>query len=92
MCWNVFIDGVSPNFTFCTRVETELAPLFSNLACTIIDLQEQRQDVDKDIGSYIDENFASPDFRFWPAKTKDDAKVVLIGKADGMYVERALKN
>lgn len=66
-------------------IEAELVPLFSGPATSIIDLQKRREEVNRDIGTYIDQKIASPDFRYWPLKTKNDVKAALTDKADGMY-------
>jgi hypothetical protein len=67
-------------------IEAELAPLFSGPTTSIIDLQKRRKEVNRDIGTYIDQKIASSNFRSWPPKTKEDVKAALTGKADGMYV------
>jgi hypothetical protein len=66
-------------------IEAELATLFSGPATSIIDLQKRREEVNRDIGTYIDQKIASPDFRYWPLETKNDIKAALTDKADGMY-------
>jgi NACHT domain len=66
-------------------IEAKLAPLFSGPATSIIDLQKRREEVDRDIGTFIDQKIASSDFRSWPPKTKKDVKAALTDKADGMY-------
>jgi hypothetical protein len=66
-------------------IEAELALLFSGPARSIIDLQERREEVNRDIGTYIDQKIASSEFRDWPLETKNDVKAALTDKADGMY-------
>ena len=66
-------------------IEAELVPLFSGPATSIIDLQKRREEVNRDIGTYIDQKIASSEFRYWPLKTKNDVKAALTDKADGMY-------
>jgi hypothetical protein len=66
-------------------IEAELSPLFSGPTTSIIDLQKRRKEVNRDIGTYIDQKIASSNFRSWPPKTKKDVKAALMDKADGMY-------
>jgi len=66
-------------------IEAELAPLFSRPTTSIIDLQKRREEVNRDIGTYIDQKIASSDFRTWPPETKKEVKAALTDKADGMY-------
>ena len=51
-----------------------------------IDLETHQQEVDNDIGIFIDERLVSPEFNSWPQETKRRVKEALTGKADGMYV------
>jgi hypothetical protein len=73
-------------------IEAELRALFSGPATAIIDLQKRQKEMDGDIGTYIDQKIASPAFRTWPSKTKEDVKAALTGKADGMYGTTYLKS
>lgn len=66
-------------------IMAELAPLFIGLATPIIDLQEQRNEISRDIHSYIDQKIATTAFRSWSPKTKQEVKSVLADKANGMY-------
>ena len=65
-------------------IEESLKPLFTCPAATRIDLETHQQEVDTDIGIFIDERLKSPDFNSWPRKTKRSVKEALTEKADGM--------
>lgn len=52
-----------------------------------IDLTNYRDSLNRDIGLYIDETLASAAYSTWPTDLKEEAKELLIGNADGMWVE-----
>jgi hypothetical protein len=74
---------------FCTsRKETDidavLSPLLSPPERNSIDLTVARDDIDADIGLYIDSMLGSPDFDSWPDDVKMEVREVLVERADGM--------
>ena len=67
-------------------IEAELEPLLKLPATSFIDLQIHHEEVNRDIGIFIDQRIASSAFRSWPPKLKADVKAALTSKADGMLV------
>lgn len=65
-------------------IEAKLGPLFNEYGSTIIDLQERRKDVNRDIRTYIDKKIELSEFRSWRPDTKEEVKAHLTGKAHGM--------
>ncbi len=66
-------------------IKTELKPLFQQPATWVIDLQKRREEVNRDISAHIEQKIASSNFSFWSPETKENVKVTLTSKADGMY-------
>jgi hypothetical protein len=66
-------------------IEAELAPLCSGPTTSIISLQKRSNEINRDIGAYVDQQIALSKFRSWPSETKKDVKAALMDKADGMY-------
>jgi ATP/maltotriose-dependent transcriptional regulator MalT len=54
------------------------------LRVAAIDLTVRRNDLDHDIGLFIDSTIASGDYLSWPERIKAEAKESLIERADGM--------
>lgn len=83
-------SALSNLHVFCTSrpepdIKAKLAPLFSRPRTKIIDLLKRREEVDQDIITYIDQKIEqSSKFRSWPLKIKEEVKVTLTEKADGM--------
>jgi ATP/maltotriose-dependent transcriptional regulator MalT len=74
---------------FCTSrkepdIEAMLGPLLSSRQSGSVDLTAAKGLVDHDIGLYIESVLSSPDFDSWPDEIKEEAKDVLIQRADGM--------
>jgi hypothetical protein len=67
-------------------IKAELAPLFREPATSPIDLQRRSVNMNKDIGTYIDQRIASSPFNSWPPEIKGEVKNILTEKANGMYV------
>jgi hypothetical protein len=65
-------------------IETVMTPLLAISTNTTIDLLIYKHAVDRDIGFYIDKTFESSDFVDWTKAVKEDARAILIQKADGM--------
>lgn len=55
---------------------------------TILDLEIHRRQVNKDIGTFIDQRIKFGAFPKWTFETKAKVKTTLIGKAQGSYVAR----
>ncbi|KAL7801237.1 hypothetical protein V8C44DRAFT_353803 [Trichoderma aethiopicum] len=76
---------------FCTsRKEADIDAVMSHLMCpppkaAVIDLNAQRQFLDRDIGSFIDLTLASDGCRSWPDSIRAEARKSLMEKADGMF-------
>jgi hypothetical protein len=66
-------------------IKAKLEPLFLRPVATVVDLQKQRKEVDRDIRTYIDQKIESLDFRSWPPELKEQVKAALTEKANGMY-------
>ncbi|OHF01702.1 hypothetical protein CORC01_02893 [Colletotrichum orchidophilum] len=75
---------------FCTSrpepdISTAITRLLSSTSGNEINLMEDTTGLDGDMSTYIDSVLESDDYRSWPAELKDDAKRLLIEKADGMF-------
>lgn len=75
---------------FCTsRKEADIDAAMSHLMCpppkaAVIDLNAQRQILNRDIGLFIDLTLASDGCRSWPDSIRAEARKSLMKKADGM--------
>ncbi|KAI0100295.1 ankyrin repeat-containing domain protein [Nemania sp. FL0031] len=85
------IEAMPDNFhVFCTsRTEADIKEAISGIMYTpsraAIDLSNNRMSIERDIGLYIDSEFASIDYNSWPKELKGRAKKLLIEKSDGMF-------
>ncbi|KAF4630229.1 hypothetical protein G7Y89_g7913 [Cudoniella acicularis] len=72
-----------------SRKESDIDAAISRLlkleTCFAIDLSVRRDDVNRDIGIYVDKTLAAPKYDFWPSEIKSKAKKSLVDKADGMF-------
>lgn len=84
------LAAASDNFhTFLTsRKEPDITlgirPLLSSPAKIEIDLLNYQQSIDDDIRQYINLALATDDFKTWPEEVKEEARQLLIQKADCM--------
>ncbi|OPB42080.1 hypothetical protein A0O28_0031970 [Trichoderma guizhouense] len=85
------LAAASDNFhTFLTsRKEPDITlgirPLLSSPAKIEIDLLNYQQSIDDDIRQYINLALATDDFKTWPEEIKEEARQLLIQKADCMF-------
>ncbi|KAH0435666.1 hypothetical protein CcaCcLH18_04775 [Colletotrichum camelliae] len=75
---------------FCTSraepdISTAINKLLYSLSGTEINLLKDTAGLDSDMSTYINSVLESDDYRSWPAELKDDARRLLIEKADGMF-------
>lgn len=74
---------------YTSRAEADIESRFkpSILRCEIrrIDLERQREEVNKDIRTFIDQEIESSEFRSWPLDIKESVRTALTEKAHGMY-------
>jgi len=66
-------------------IKAGLAPFFPGLGTSIVDLQNRRGEINRDISIYVEQEIMSSDFQTWPPETKNDVKAALTDKANGMY-------
>lgn len=86
----VYSKGFSNVHLLCTSrsepdIKAAFKPLMSSSAISIdLDSSGCIGLVQNDIGLYLDQVFASPNYNSWPESIKAEAKDVLIKKAEGM--------
>ncbi|QYT00974.1 hypothetical protein H0G86_008031 [Trichoderma simmonsii] len=85
------LAAASDNFhTFLTSrkepdINLRISPLLSSPAKIEIDLLNYQQAIDNDIRQYINLTLATDDFDKWPEEVKEEARQLLIQKADCMF-------
>jgi hypothetical protein len=72
-------------------IERALQPLVENQNALIINLQVHREEVDRDIGIFIDQIISLSIFASWSHIFKAKVRTMLTEKADGMYVQIAFQ-
>lgn len=65
-------------------IESRFEPSVLRYEIARIDLERRREEVNKDIRTFIDKEIASSEFRSWPPDIKESASTALTGKAHGM--------
>lgn len=76
---------------FCTSrqesdINISLGNQFSKPCRGALNISSHLQEIEDDIGKYIDSTLTSNNYSSWPIDTKAEVKRVLIEKSDGMYV------
>jgi hypothetical protein len=68
-------------------IDAAVSLLMSPPVRDAVDLSQHCQQLDQDIGQYIDSRLESRDCSSWPDSIKTEVKAALIAKADGMSVK-----
>ncbi|UKZ66398.1 uncharacterized protein TrAtP1_007573 [Trichoderma atroviride] len=88
---NAILDKAPENLhlLFTSRKESDISAAmkrYLSRPCSYeLDLLAYRPTIDDDIGIFIDTILASDDYESWPASVKEEARVSLVEKADGMF-------
>ncbi|EHK47335.1 putative ankyrin repeat protein, partial [Trichoderma atroviride IMI 206040] len=75
---------------FCTSrqesdIKVSLCSQFSKPCRGALNITSHLQEIQDDIGKYIDSTLTNPNYSSWPIDTKAEVKKVLIEKSDGMF-------
>lgn len=67
-------------------IDDKLRPILSSTDKNEIDLLARQQVINRDINHYIDSQLNDDEYNSWPMSVKEEAREVLVEKADCMYV------
>lgn len=76
---------------FCTSrkesdIDISLHRQFFKSGREALDISSYLEEIERDIGEYIDSTLTNPKYSSWPIYIKTEVRKVLIEKSDGMYV------
>jgi hypothetical protein len=76
---------------FCTSrkesdIDISLRCQFSKPGRGALDISSHLQEIERDIGEYIDSTLTNTNYSSWPIHIKAEVRKVLIEKSDGMYI------